>query len=112
MLVIPLYGRKMCSDLCPNFYRAVLVFDAANQKAGKLMLKTWFKDAEIKHVGTYFYLPGESPVHSGTPCAVVDRCPSVKKYRAESLLAVVNFGMRSCKRSCTLHDGIIPSFSA
>lgn len=54
MLVIPLYGRKMCSDLCPNFYRAVLVFDAANQKAGKLMLKTWFKDAEIKHVGTYF----------------------------------------------------------
>ena len=30
------------------------MFDAANQKAVKLMLKTWLKDAEIKHVGTYF----------------------------------------------------------
>lgn len=62
MLVIPLYRRKMCSDLYPNFYRAVLVFDAANQKAGKLMLKTSLKDAEIKHVGTYFavsYAKGE-----------------------------------------------------
>ena len=31
-----------------------LVFDAANQKAVKLMLKTWIKDAEIKNVGAYF----------------------------------------------------------
>lgn len=31
-----------------------LVFDAANQKAVKLMLKTWIKDAKIKDVGAYF----------------------------------------------------------
>ena len=31
-----------------------LVFDAANRKAVKLMLKTWLKDAEIKDVGAYF----------------------------------------------------------
>ena len=36
------------------FPGAVLVFDAANQKAVKLMLKTWLKDAEIKDVGAYF----------------------------------------------------------
>lgn len=34
--------------------RAKLVFDAANRKAVKLMLKTWLKDAEIKDVGAYF----------------------------------------------------------
>lgn len=31
-----------------------LVFDAANRKAVKLMLKTWIKDAEIRDVGAYF----------------------------------------------------------
>lgn len=34
----------------------VLVFDAANRKAVKLMLKTWIKDAKIKDVGAYFAL--------------------------------------------------------
>lgn len=42
--------RKM-ADAFPG---GVLVFDAANQKAVKLMLKTWIKDAEIKDVGAYF----------------------------------------------------------
>lgn len=36
------------------FSGSVLVFDAANEKAVKLMLKTWLKDAEIKDVGAYF----------------------------------------------------------
>ena len=36
------------------FPGSVLVFDAANEKAVKLMLKTWIKDAEIKDVGAYF----------------------------------------------------------
>ena len=36
------------------FPGAVLAFDAANEKAVKLMLKTWLKDAEIKDVGAYF----------------------------------------------------------
>lgn len=36
------------------FQGGVLVFDAANEKAVKLMLKTWLKDAEIKDVGVYF----------------------------------------------------------
>ena len=36
------------------FPGGALVFDAAHQKAVKLMLKTWLKDAEIKDVGAYF----------------------------------------------------------
>lgn len=36
------------------FPDGVLVFDAANKKAVKLMLKTWIKDAEIKDVDAYF----------------------------------------------------------
>lgn len=31
-----------------------LVFDAANKKAVRLMLKIWIKDAEIQDVGAYF----------------------------------------------------------
>ena len=38
------------------FPGSVLAFDAANEKAVKLMLKTWIKDAEIKDVGAYFAL--------------------------------------------------------
>ena len=38
------------------FPGGVLVFDAANRKAVKLMLKTWLKDAAIKDVGAYFAL--------------------------------------------------------
>lgn len=35
--------------------RAVcLYFDAANEKAVKLMLKTWLKAAKIRNVGAYF----------------------------------------------------------
>ena len=42
--------RKM-ADAFPG---GVLVFDAANRKAVKLMLKTWIKDAAIRDVGAYF----------------------------------------------------------
>lgn len=36
------------------FPGSVLVFDAANEKAVRLMLKTWIKDAKIQDVGAYF----------------------------------------------------------
>ncbi len=36
------------------FPEGALVFDAANKKAVKLMLKTWIKDAAIQDVGAYF----------------------------------------------------------
>ena len=42
--------RRM-ADAFPG---GVLVFDAANQRAVKLIAKTWLKGAEIKHVGAYF----------------------------------------------------------
>ena len=46
--------RKLFCSMANAFPGGVLVFDAANQKAVKLMLKTWLKDAEIKDVGAYF----------------------------------------------------------
>ena len=46
--------RSFVKNMAEAFQGAVLVFDTANQKAVKLMLKTWLKDAEIKHVGAYF----------------------------------------------------------
>ncbi len=37
-----------------RFKEGRLVFDAANKKAVRLMLKTWIKDAEIQDVNAYF----------------------------------------------------------
>ncbi len=46
--------RALVGAMARAFPGGKLVFDAANQKAVKLMLKTWIKDAEIKNVGAYF----------------------------------------------------------
>ena len=46
--------KALVQAMADAFPGAVLVFDAANEKAVKLMLKTWLKDAEIKDVGAYF----------------------------------------------------------
>ena len=46
--------QKLVQAMADAFPGGVLVFDAANKKAVKLMLKTWLKDAEIQDVGAYF----------------------------------------------------------
>ena len=46
--------KTLVQRMAGAFPGGALVFDAANQKAVKLMLKTWLKDAEIKDVGAYF----------------------------------------------------------
>ena len=46
--------KALVQQMADAFPGSVLVFDAANEKAVKLMLKTWLKDAEIKDVGAYF----------------------------------------------------------
>ena len=46
--------RALVQKMAGAFPGAKLVFDAANERAVKLMLKTWIKDAEIKDVGAYF----------------------------------------------------------
>ena len=46
--------RALVQAMADSFPGGVLVFDAANEKAVKLMLKTWLKDAEIQDVSAYF----------------------------------------------------------
>lgn len=46
--------QALVQSMAGTFPGSVLVFDAASEKAVKLMLKTWLKDAEIKEVGAYF----------------------------------------------------------
>lgn len=46
--------KTLVRAMADTFPGAVLVFDAANEKAVKMMLKTWIKDAKIKEVGAYF----------------------------------------------------------
>ena len=46
--------KALVQAMAGAFPGGVLAFDAANEKAVKLMLKTWIKDAEIRDVGAYF----------------------------------------------------------
>ena len=46
--------RALVQRMAAAFPGGALVFDAANEKAVRLMLKTWLRDAEIKDVGAYF----------------------------------------------------------
>ena len=46
--------RALVQKMAAAFPGGRLGFDAANQKAVKLMLKTWIRDAEIRDVGAYF----------------------------------------------------------
>ena len=46
--------RAIVCAMAEAFPGGKLVFDAANRRAVKLMLKTWIRDAKIKDVGAYF----------------------------------------------------------
>ena len=46
--------RALVQAMAEAFPGGRHVFDAANQKAVRLMLKTWIKTAEIQDVGAYF----------------------------------------------------------
>lgn len=46
--------RALVCKMAEAFPGGRLVFDAANRKAVKLMLKTWLKTADIQDVGAYF----------------------------------------------------------
>ena len=44
----------MVQKMADAFPSGVLVFDAANRTAVKIIAKTWLKSAKIKDVGAYF----------------------------------------------------------
>ena len=46
--------RQLTQAMAAAFPGGRLVFDAANRRAVKLMLKTWIKSADIQDVGAYF----------------------------------------------------------
>ena len=46
--------KALVQKMADAFPSGVLVFDAANRTAVKMIAKTWFKSAKIKDVGAYF----------------------------------------------------------
>ena len=46
--------RELVRGMADAFPGSVLVFDAANRTAVKMIAKTWLKTAKIKDVGAYF----------------------------------------------------------
>lgn len=52
--------QTLITKMANRFKGGKIVFDAANKKAVKLMLKTWLKTAQIKNVGAYFSVSNAS----------------------------------------------------
>ena len=50
--------RELVQAMADAFPGSVLVFDAANRTAVKMIAKTWLKTAKIKDVGAYFAVSG------------------------------------------------------
>ena len=50
--------RELVQAMADAFPGGVLVFDAANRTAVKMIAKTWLKTAKIKDVGAYFAVSG------------------------------------------------------
>ena len=46
--------RALVCNMASKFSGGILIFDAANSSAVKMITKTWLKKAEIKNVGAYF----------------------------------------------------------
>ncbi len=54
--------KTMLSTMAKRFPGAVVVFDACNRSAAKMMMKTWLKNAGITDVGAYFSMENVSEV--------------------------------------------------
>lgn len=57
--------KALVQNMAGTFYGGVLVFDAANRTAVKMIAKTWLKSAEIQDVGAYFAV-SDAPKEIGT----------------------------------------------
>ena len=57
--------KALVQNMAGTFYGGVLVFDAANRTAVKMIAKTWLKSAKIQDVGAYFAV-SNAPKEIGT----------------------------------------------
>ena len=57
--------KVLVQAMAGAFYGGVLVFDAANRTAVKMIAKTWLKSAKIQDVGAYFAV-SDAPKEIGT----------------------------------------------
>ena len=64
------------------FPGGVLVFDAANRAAVKMIAKTWLKSAKIKDVGAYFSVKdAKGELERWSPLLSVSSCGYMQGYR-------------------------------
>ncbi len=68
--------KALVQGMADAFPGGVLVFDAANRTAVKMIAKTWLRTAKIKDVGAYFALPDtflRQPM--GSPGVIAESLP-------------------------------------
>ena len=70
--------KALVQRMADAFPGGVLVFDAANRTAVKMIAKTWLKSAKIKDVGAYFAV-------SDAPKASLPRGTAVCRSRAGAI---------------------------
>ena len=59
--------KALFSKMAKSFPKAVLVFDACNERGAKMMTKTWLKEAGIKDVSAFFSLKNAKELKSWSP---------------------------------------------
>ena len=66
--------RELVQGMADAFPGGVLVFDAANRTAVKMIAKTWLRTAKIKDVGAYFAVRrGKGAFSMGQPFASIQQ---------------------------------------
>ncbi len=65
------FYRALVQGMADAFPGGVLVFDAANRTAVKMIAKTWLRTAKIKDVGAYFAVSDATAFPVGQPFASV-----------------------------------------
>ncbi len=56
--------KALFSKMAKRFPKAVLVFDACNERGAKMMTKTWLKEAGIKDVSAFFSIESYAELES------------------------------------------------
>ncbi len=74
--------KALFSKMAKRFPKAVLVFDACNERGAKMMTKTWLKEAGIKDVSAFFSLENAEELKSwSTDFARVSSKSYMRGYR-------------------------------
>lgn len=91
--------RELVQGMADAFSGGVLVFDAANRTAVKMIAKTWLKSAKIKDVGAYFAVSDTE--RSDAICGI-----KIEIFRGQTNDLTFSQCAHQCKVHRQMQDGV------